>query len=613
MSVRMCPKCGMPTIADARFCRACGQPLSEEAANAVTGPVPQTQAPTVALDQTKVDTDGLDRNLPAPDNFKTVIDRPAPPANYETVIDRPSYPPPPEKPFDPNATQIEATSTQYFQQASEARPDSSPNDAAPTSMLRGQPTVNLAAMVAEDQKQARADQEDDEATVVPGETRTFIPPPSSTSSPPNDETASTSGDLTAPDFSNSDSAAQAPPAPLRTLPVPPRMVVPNTTSTYTAPVSPATEAAAGAAGGQRKGGFKAWHFAVIAGVLVIGLGVLVAGALFARRAGWLSSIGGTTAAPTPAASATVRPTKSAAELLAEAETLTAAGDNDAALTLLREAARLDPANHDAQRRLGDALIKAGARGEAITAYNLAVAADDKDAAAWGALAAAQFDEGLYTESVESYRRLTSLSAGPPAEVVQLALADSLRAAGQYDEAKTSYEKLALSSSEETASAARQRLTELAQIQASGVPTPAPDPTRQALRNRTLTPSPAPTAAVAVVVAQPTTPPPTVPPTPAPPPTRAATVADRYQRGVDLWGSNRGAAVREFLAAQSVSDSNYYLGLNIAEGRDPASLGRAELVAAMVYFQRGQSGPHAAQARRYADALGREYDRRQKGK
>ncbi|HMF56457.1 MAG TPA: hypothetical protein VK619_08945, partial [Pyrinomonadaceae bacterium] len=91
---------------------------------------------------------------------------------------------------------------------------------------------------------------------------------------------------------------------------------------------------------------------------------------------------------------------------------------------------------------------------------------------------------------------------------------------------------------------------------------------------------------------------------------AGSVTDHYKRGLDLWGQNRQAAIQEFrVAAQSNPDAYYYLGLNLAEGRDPHVLQRAELVAALQYFQLAQRGAHRAEAAQYAERLGREYDRR----
>ena len=106
--------------------------------------------------------------------------------------------------------------------------------------------------------------------------------------------------------------------------------------------------------------------------------------------------------------------------------------------------------------------------------------------------------------------------------------------------------------------------------------------------------------------------PTLAPVKPPPQPTPATLSasEHYRRGVELWNSNRQAAVTEFrAAAQSNPDAYYYLGLSIAEGRDPRSLMRAELVAALEYFQRAQAGPHRAEATKYVDRLGKEFDRR----
>ena len=107
--------------------------------------------------------------------------------------------------------------------------------------------------------------------------------------------------------------------------------------------------------------------------------------------------------------------------------------------------------------------------------------------------------------------------------------------------------------------------------------------------------------------QPTPPPPT--PTPAPP--APASPAERYGRGVQLWSSNRGAALEEFRAAASGGnlDAHYYLGLAYVEGRNAGSLKRAEVVAALQHFQLAQrGGQHASQARGYAQQLEKEFDR-----
>ncbi|MER3427624.1 MAG: hypothetical protein C4334_05925, partial [Pyrinomonas sp.] len=124
-----------------------------------------------------------------------------------------------------------------------------------------------------------------------------------------------------------------------------------------------------------------------------------------------------------------------------------------------------------------------------------------------------------------------------------------------------------------------------------------------------TPSPTATPLTQAPAPQPT-PPAVTAPSPLP---NTPSPRERFERGVALWSQNRAAALEEFRAASraGVSDAYYYLGLSIAEGRDPRQLSRAELVSALYYFQmaRAGGGRTAAQARRYEERLGQEYDRR----
>jgi hypothetical protein len=107
-----------------------------------------------------------------------------------------------------------------------------------------------------------------------------------------------------------------------------------------------------------------------------------------------------------------------------------------------------------------------------------------------------------------------------------------------------------------------------------------------------------------------TPQPTSQPAPPPAPPAPASPSERYGRGVQLWTSNRGAALEEFRAAAAAghADANYYLGLAYVEGRSISRLQRAEVVAALQHFQLAQRGQHAAAARGYAQQLEREFDR-----
>lgn len=581
---KICPHCGTETIADARFCRACGLGLNDQIFKDMPSG-PTVPGATIGFSQKHVDTGELDPDLPGTISFDTVIDRP----NYNTTVDRNAYaepsepllPPQQSSPFDPKVTHIDPKSTSYFK----------PGDSAPTSALQPQPTVNLSSAASTTN---RPDAPGDDAP--PGRAETI---PATTEFKLNMADGKTS---TGERFEEPPPPAVSSSAP---LPLPPPTRLTTSTPTRTAAVAASGAPPRPVAGGR---GIRPWHVIAGAGVLVLVLGGLLIGALIVARRFNTTTENLPTPAPT-ASAAEATPAKSAAEMFLEADALLASGNAEGALALVREAVRLEPSNLEAQRRLGDLLLETGARAEAIMAYRAAVAIDPKNAAVWQALAAAEFDEGLYAESANSYRQLIALGEGPPSEDVQLALGDALRSAGQLDEAKVNYEKLALSSSPIIAGAARQRLTELAKLQISGL-SPTPEATRAARNrnNQALTPTPVAIVPEVVAISRPTPPPPPAPTQPRPEPPKL-TAADHYQRGVELWGSNRGAAVGEFLQAQGVPDANYYLGLNIAEGRDPKSLGRAQLVSALYYFQVAQKGSHGAQARRYADQLGKEYDRR----
>jgi hypothetical protein len=149
------------------------------------------------------------------------------------------------------------------------------------------------------------------------------------------------------------------------------------------------------------------------------------------------------------------------------------------------------------------------------------------------------------------------------------------------------------------------LAELSPAQATPTPRATPRPGEP-----TPTPQAVETASVNVPPAPTPPPQPTPQPSPTPAPPAPASPAERYGRGVQLWSSNRGAALDEFRAAAAAGnlDAHYYLGLAYVEGRKPGSLQRAEVVAALQHFQLAQRGQHAAQARGYAQQLEKEFDR-----
>jgi tetratricopeptide (TPR) repeat protein len=301
------------------------------------------------------------------------------------------------------------------------------------------------------------------------------------------------------------------------------------------------------------------------------------------------------------------------EKFAEAEALIASGQMDEAMARLREANTIDPANTRAHRRLGELLSASGARRDAIEEFRAVTRNDPNDFTAWRLLATAEFAEGLHQEAAESYRRLLALvgeGAADPTDL--LSYADALARSGSTEEARAVYQRLTSAPVAEIASAARQRLSELAS-QPAPSPTPGQKNSESARTNHDNADETAANAPPANTVPAPS-PTPTAQPTPTPAPTRppASTPAEHYRRGVELWSSNRSAALSEFRAAGNNPEAHYYLGLSLVEGRDLRSLKRAEIVAALQYFQSAQrSGQFGEQARRQAQQLGREFDRLQK--
>ena len=302
------------------------------------------------------------------------------------------------------------------------------------------------------------------------------------------------------------------------------------------------------------------------------------------------------------------------EKLAQAEALLAQGNMDEAVARLREANALDPSNARAHRRLGELLLASGARREAVEEFRAVTRNAPEDFTAWRQLATAQFAEGLYRDAAESYRRLVALvgDSADPSDL--LSYADALRLSGRAEEARTLYQRLASAPSSDASDAARQRLAELAKAQ------PTPGAGQRADEQVAAQPREGETASSTSPAAQPTpappapTPPPPSAPTPQPARPAQATPAERYRHGVELWSSNRAAALEEFRAAAAggSADAHYYLGLGYVGGRSVHALKRAELVAALQHFQAAQrGGEHAAEARRYVQELEREFDRLRK--
>jgi Tfp pilus assembly protein PilF len=308
--------------------------------------------------------------------------------------------------------------------------------------------------------------------------------------------------------------------------------------------------------------------------------------------------------------------QTASAKLAEADQLLAAGRADEAVARLREAAAADPSNAEPHRRLARLLIEEGARRTAIEELRAVVKLDAKDAAAWRDLAAAQSAEGLYADAVESYHNLFGVA--PQAtrdDRLQLAYAAALRSLGQTAQAQSIYKRLASSSDAEVARASREQLAVT-----DGGGSKNANAVANANAARTIETASVNASNAAAQVergrievarandADKNSAAPRLTPTALP---ADASPKDHFERGSQLWRANRAAATAEFAAAAQGgnSDANYYLGLSLAEGRDPRALKRGELVAALSYFQRARRSHFSAEARRYEDSLGREYDRR----
>jgi tetratricopeptide (TPR) repeat protein len=296
--------------------------------------------------------------------------------------------------------------------------------------------------------------------------------------------------------------------------------------------------------------------------------------------------------------------KASDDKLTEAEGLLAAGDLNGAIARMREAVTLDPSSVKAHRRLAEVLSESGARREAIEEFLAVTRIDPNDFTAWRSLAFAQLGEGLYAEAAGSFTRLLALTGEARQDPQDLlGYADALRQSGRGEEARAVYQKLSSVSVAEIAASARQRLAEMQAAQTAPSPEPTRTPQTEVAQNPD-TARPPDVSAVPTPVTQ------TAPtPAPTPPAQRApSTPEEHYTRGVSLWSSNRGAAIREFRAAGNHPDAHYYLGLSYVEGRDLGSLKRAEIVAALQHFQIARRGRFSGQAQQYERQLGREFDR-----
>lgn len=313
--------------------------------------------------------------------------------------------------------------------------------------------------------------------------------------------------------------------------------------------------------------------------------IFIASIVFAyflfRSSGGAISFNANSAQPSPTGDHKV----TVEDQLSEASTLLASGDTSGAIERLRSVVKLDPANAEAQRRLGEALEKSGARPEAIEAYRAATQNDPNNTVAWHELATAQFAEGRFGDSVESYRRLVAaIGEDNLDDNTRLEYADALRLAGRTEEARATYQRVTTSASDDLARTAKQRLAELEPLrQTAEANVNGTRPAREELaRNRS-------TGETAVRHDTSAEPAPSPTPRPVSTPSAATSAGSR--------------------AAQSDPDALFYRALGIVNGRDMRTLKQAELVQALQYFLLARRGSHGAEASKYADRLGQEYDRR----
>lgn len=254
-------------------------------------------------------------------------------------------------------------------------------------------------------------------------------------------------------------------------------------------------------------------------------------------------------------------------------------DTSGALGHLRSAAKFAP--HDASDNiaLGDAFTAAGAREEALDSYRSAAQIEQDSFLAWSKLATAQFEAKRFGEASESYRRMIDLASGnKSADIDQgglwLSLADALRLSGRAEESRTAYLRAAASTNSDISRSARARLAEFPSFVSAA---------ESKEQNQT-----APVRKRASASEHPTV------KRPAPGP-----------------GSGKvPRSVPEI--AEYDPDMTFGEGMKILNGRDPKQLQRADLIRALEFFQyAAQRGAHRIEAAKYANRLGKEFDRRKK--
>jgi tetratricopeptide (TPR) repeat protein len=287
--------------------------------------------------------------------------------------------------------------------------------------------------------------------------------------------------------------------------------------------------------------------------------------------------------------------------LNEAQSLLASGETSLALTRLRALVRREPSNALAHRLLGEALSRSGSRRDAIAEYSAATRLDEKDAVAWRALASTQFGEDLYADAVESYRRLIALTGEDGIDDnARLEYADALRLAGYTEDARAVYRKVEAGASADLARQATKHLSELTPAKQTAIASnvePAHATESPARETRT-EPSRSSSSSGSRPSESPSAP--AASPSPA--------LASATQAPTE--------AVSKNSVAETDPDAYYFQAISIINGREPKNLPRPELLRALQLLQNAanaRGGAHREQAQKYAERLGREFDRRPRQK
>jgi tetratricopeptide (TPR) repeat protein len=349
---------------------------------------------------------------------------------------------------------------------------------------------------------------------------------------------------------------------------------------------------------------KGWHWWLTASACVATLAAastLVALSFAYRSRVPADGTGGSAAVEAP--DARNESLRESLRLTTEAEKLLAAGAIEDALTKLREAVRLDERNARAQLQLGAALERTGRRSEAIVFYQAVSALTPNDPQAWQLLAEAQFAENRFADAAQSYRQFFDLTETANSGTISRAndalrrrYAEALRLTDEGEQAQSLLTQVVAAPALETSAGKKSEdgITVL----------PVASPILPAAHNASTVKSPPPVSSTASVRE-------------AAKKESAETrlsPQERFERAVHLYSIDRQAALKEFESVASrVPDAHYYLGLARTERHTLQTIHRAILLDALKHLQIAQSagGRYSAQAKRLADQLGREYDRRRK--